>query len=185
MKKVSKNRNGFTLAEEVVTVMLVAILIATSSGILIHAMRFFCQNILTLTAQQKGIAVMDQLTEHLTYATEISTTGTFGTNPYQVQLTMTEDDGKHCLTADVCVKYASDGGTVNTTNQICSLGGYDAQYTVTGNAGESQVTIDLSITKSETTYYSDRRTIAIQNLSNAAAFSYSSTAGSLYIESLE
>ena len=39
MRKLVKNRKGFTLAEEVVTVLLIGILVASASGILLNAMR--------------------------------------------------------------------------------------------------------------------------------------------------
>ena len=41
MRKLVKNRKGFTLAEEVVTVLLIGILVASASGILLNAMRIF------------------------------------------------------------------------------------------------------------------------------------------------
>ena len=37
MRKLVKNRKGFTLAEEVVTVLLIGILVASASGILLNA----------------------------------------------------------------------------------------------------------------------------------------------------
>lgn len=71
MRKLVKNRKGFTLAEEVVTVLLIGILVASASGILLNAMRIFCQNVIMFNAQSKGIAVMEQLESHLAYAKTI------------------------------------------------------------------------------------------------------------------
>ena len=51
MRKLVKNRKGFTLAEEVVTVLLIGILVASASGILLNAMRIFCQNVIMFNAQ--------------------------------------------------------------------------------------------------------------------------------------
>lgn len=65
MGKRNWNRKGFTLAEETITVLLIGILIVSASGILLSAMRFFCRNVITLTAQTKGLAVMEQLQENL------------------------------------------------------------------------------------------------------------------------
>ena len=45
MRRIEKNRKGFTLAEEVVTVLLIGILVASASAILLNAMRIFCQNV--------------------------------------------------------------------------------------------------------------------------------------------
>lgn len=39
MRRIEKNRKGFTLAEEVVTVLLIGILVASASAILLNAMR--------------------------------------------------------------------------------------------------------------------------------------------------
>ena len=61
MRRIEKNRKGFTLAEEVVTVLLIGILVASASAILLNAMRIFCQNVIMFNAQSKGIAVMEQL----------------------------------------------------------------------------------------------------------------------------
>lgn len=46
MRRIEKNRKGFTLAEEVVTVLLIGILVASASAILLNAMRIFCQNVI-------------------------------------------------------------------------------------------------------------------------------------------
>ena len=76
MRRIEKNRKGFTLAEEVVTVLLIGILVASASAILLNAMRIFCQNVIMFNAQSKGIAVMEQLEDRLNYAKEIG--GSYG-----------------------------------------------------------------------------------------------------------
>lgn len=188
MKKVFKNQKGFTLAEEVVTILLVGILITAASGILLNAMRIFCQNVITLTAQEKGIAVMQQLDENLEYAKEINTEATSGTNPYQMELYTETDGEKNYLTVKTNLKYSKDDTTGHSaTNRVCSLGAYEAIYTINGSSGTNQVVVDLKINRHGTTYYSERRTIELKNITIAGTgFFYDSEhGGSLYIEGLE
>lgn len=99
MRKLVKNRKGFTLAEEVVTVLLIGILVASASGILLNAMRIFCQNVIMFNAQSKGIAVMEQLESHLAYAKTIGQqeTETIAADDgcaHQVVLYVDTQDGK-------------------------------------------------------------------------------------------
>ena len=53
MRKLVKNRKGFTLAEEVVTVLLIGILVASASGIIVNACRIFCMYVIMVNAQYK------------------------------------------------------------------------------------------------------------------------------------
>ncbi|MGN1404181.1 MAG: type II secretion system protein [Ruminococcus sp.] len=187
MKKFSKNRKGFTLAEEVVTVVLIGVLVATASGVLMHAMRIFCRNVITLNAQEKGIAVMEQLEGNLEYAKEISSSSTSGTNPYQVQLYLDSTDGKQYLVEATSLKYSNTDTGHTATNQICNLGTYSAQITVTEyGTGNNQVEIYLAISRNGTIYYSDKRIVELKNKPYVSGLNYDSKDGAkLYIEGLE
>ena len=111
MRRIEKNRKGFTLAEEVVTVLLIGILVASASAILLNAMRIFCQNVIMFNAQSKGIAVMEQLEDRLNYAKEIG--GSYGgisdisrkaDCAHQVLLSVKDDDdGKKELVEVICI----------------------------------------------------------------------------------
>lgn len=189
MRKFSKNQKGFTLAEEVVTVVLIGVLVATSSGILMHAMRIFCRNVITLTAQEKGIAVMEQLERNLEYATKIykSSESYTITYPYQVQLSLKEDEGKQYLNAETTLKYSNTDTGHTAENQVCKLGTYKASYTVE-ESGVNRVKVNLKIERNGAVYYSDSRIIELKNSPNISGLNYDSkvaTDGSLCIEGLE
>lgn len=194
MKKFAKNQKGFTLAEEVVTVVLIGILVVTASGILMSAMRIFCRNVITITAQEKGIAVMEQLEENLEYAKEIKAVSTSGTNPYQVKLSLKDEDGKQYLSAETTLKYSSTDTGHTADNQVCKLGAYRASYTVK-ETGTDQVEIFLKISRNGTVYYSDLRTVVLKNSPEISCIEPASekviydsgnpTCGSLCIECLE
>lgn len=191
MRKISKNQKGFTLAEEVVTVLLVGVLVASASGILLNAMRIFCQNVITLTAQAKGIAVMQQLEENLEYANEIDKVALTGTDfpssttcAYQVKLWMGQDAaGKNVLNSTSSLKYSSNQAASISENQLCKLGTYDAAYTI--KIDGSYAEIQLNIQRNGNTYYSEYRTVELKNMTGAS-FSYNSEDdGGLYVGSLE
>jgi prepilin-type N-terminal cleavage/methylation domain-containing protein len=203
MKKRNANRKGFTLAEELVTIILVGILIVSASGIMLSALRIFCRNVITLTAQEKGLAVMEQLEENLNYAKTIGTSEpTGGTYPYWIGLSV--GDGSiatgdstttHGLLKKTSLKYSESGSSKQNENVICKLGTYDAIIEIKGSGvtcsdGEHPcVEVSLQIQRYGTTYYSENRTVELKNYESAdtiSSFSYKSDTGNtLYIEFLE
>lgn len=205
MRKFSKNQKGFTLAEEIVTVVLIGVLIVMASGILMNAMRIFCRNVITLTAQEKGIAVMEQLERNLEYATDIKSVenakiSSFNTaesaEPYQVILELGVDpNGKNILRSNALVRYSSiekdESESDIKKNTLCRMGTYTASYEIKAvgdksdpSAPTSYIIVDLKIQKNGTTYYSDNRIIELKNKTVASNFSYNSSKP-LYISCLE
>lgn len=67
MKKI-KNLKGFTLVEEVVSLVILSILILVASGMMIAAMRVYSVNVKTQSAQEKGKYVYELLDDKLTYS---------------------------------------------------------------------------------------------------------------------
>ena len=196
MGKRNWNRKGFTLAEETITVLLIGILIVSASGILLSAMRFFCRNVITLTAQTKGLAVMEQLQENLEYAKDIQVQS--GTDfpagdencAYQMLLWTDQDpdSGDYVLKASEKIQYSNDPPVYSSAseNDICKLGKYQALITVNGSG--NTIVIHLEIQRYGTTYYSENRTILLKNsLSSAGEVHYSSAGpdSKLYINCLE
>ena len=148
MRRIEKNRKGFTLAEEVVTVLLIGILVASASAILLNAMRIFCQNVIMFNAQSKGIAVMEQLEDRLNYAKEIG--GSYGgisdisrkaDCAHQVLLSVKDDDdGKKELVEDGYLYYSDAEDSKNEIhNVLCKLGNYDAEIDLKSGSGNTAV----------------------------------------------
>lgn len=198
MRSWKKNQKGFTLAEEVITVLLVSILVVSATGIIMNAIRIFSMNVISLNAQAKGIAVMDELTDNLTYANKISTASnkdnfsdddTDKTNSYQMILYSGSDSttGKKYLYGNTKVKNTSTdtwSSISSADNKLCDLGSFDVSYqiSVTGD----YAVIDLKVNRSSKTWYSEKRTIALKNHPPVDGFTYDSTAGGyLYISSIE
>lgn len=202
MRRIEKNRKGFTLAEEVVTVLLIGILVASASAILLNAMRIFCQNVIMFNAQSKGIAVMEQLEDRLNYAKEIggryrniSDISRKADCANQVLLSVEkDDDGKNELVEDGYLYYSDAEDSKNDihNNVLCKLGNYDAEITLESGTGNT-VVVTVRIKRNGTVYYSEERTVTLKNSSvivNTSASSshiYSTTGTSkyLYIGSLE
>lgn len=193
MRKLKKNQKGFTLAEELVTVILIGVLVTTASGILMNALRIFSRNVITLNAQAKGIAVMDQLADHLTYAEKIDTASTFSNDedcPYQIMLYPGTTDGKHYLYAKSSLKFEKNETAHESAapNVLCTLGAYSAEYTITQD-GVDYAVIELKINRHGSTWYSEKRTVFLANQpfpADGSVFSYSSTSGGmLHIGSIE
>lgn len=203
MRRPCKNRKGFTLAEEVVTILLIGILVASASAILLNAMRIFCQNVIMFNAQSKGIAVMEQLEDHLAYATEISgdksglsALAHKADCAHQVLLSVGDgDDGKKELQEIGYLYYSDAEDSKNEIrNVLCKLGNFDADIDVQSSAGNS-VVVTVKIKRNDTVYYSEERTVALKNsgvnVTTAAGSThiYSNTGTSasayLYIGSLE
>ena len=181
MRNFSKNKKGFTLAEEVISLLLVSILIVTASGILVSQMRIFARNVITLTAQQKGVALMEQLADDLEYATGISDSGEPNSDPYQLVLEMTTDG----LYETVNMKYSSTETSGHTTsNLICKMGNYDAAYDLTYDSTAQTIVVYLQVSRGGTVYYSERRTVALKNTPTVNFTSFDSTSD-LYIACLE
>lgn len=200
MRKLVKNRKGFTLAEEVVIVLLIGILVASASGILLNAMRIFCQNVVMFNAQSKGIAVMEQLEDRLAYAKEIGgkydgisdisrKTGC----AHQVLLSVESDtNGKNELVEDGYLYYSDTEDSKNEIhNVLCKLGNYDAEIKLK-KSSENTMVLMVKIKRNNTTYYSEERTVALKNndvtvVNSGKAYIYSNTgtAKYLYIGSLE
>ena len=165
MRRIEKNRKGFTLAEEVVTVLLIGILVASASAILLNAMRIFCQNVIMFNAQSKGIAVMEQLEDRLNYAKEI------GGSLYYSDA----EDSKNEI-----------------HNVLCKLGNYDAEIDLKSGSGNTAV-LTVRIKRNDTVYYSEERTVALKNSSvtvitaadSSHVYSNTGTSTYLYIGSLE
>ncbi|MCC8110350.1 MAG: hypothetical protein LIO74_01555 [Ruminococcus sp.] len=185
MRNFSKNKKGFTIAEEVISLLLVSILIVTASGILTSQMRIFARNVITLTAQKKGIAVMDQLVNDLEYATGIGDTCATTSDPYQLILTV-DSDG---LNEIVALQYSNSNTSSYTTNNlVCKMGNYDALYQLEYNSTNQSIKIDLQVERSGTVYYSEQRTVVLKNLPYVSLSSnqYDSiNENKLYISGLE
>lgn len=194
MKKIRKNQKGFTLAEEVITVLLISILIAAAGGILINAMRIFSQNVMTLTAQEKGIAVMDQLEENLVYAKQLDQVADANTffedtdvrnEPYQMNLDIS---GDYVVIHSRAVFSSVDEDTNSNQveNKVCKLGNYEIAYTLEKSAGDDDIVIYLQVKRYDHVYYSERRTVVLKNDPTSEAFSYDSSSGRyLHIGSIE
>ena len=150
MRKLVKNRKGFTLAEEVVTVLLIGILVASASGILLNAMRIFCQNVIMFNAQSKGIAVMEQLESHLAYAKTIGQqeTETIAADDgcaHQVVLYVDTQNGKSELKEKGTIYYSDTDSAGTTVDQVlCKLGTYQAKILVQ-KVDDVTVTVDVRI----------------------------------------
>ncbi|MGN0631869.1 MAG: PilW family protein [Ruminococcus sp.] len=167
MKKFRPNKKGFTLVEEIVSVLLIGILIASASAIMMSSLHIFARNVITLNAQERGIAVMNQLEEHIKYAKEISGAATDTlSSPYQVTLTLEKDaDDKYYLKSESNFKQYSDSDEkTNITNTLCSLGTYKTEYTISKAAGSvNAVVIDVKVYCRGSVYYSDERTVRLMN----------------------
>ncbi len=192
MRNFSKNKKGFTIAEEIISLLLVSILIVTASGILTSQMRIFSRNIITVTAQQKGIALMEQLVDDLEYAKIISDTELTDTSyPYHVAVYLESNSGDSYLKKDVDIKYSSSGSYNSATNTVCNLGSYTASYELTYDDTNETIVVDLAVQKSGTTYYSEKRTVALKNsptvsfASSLSADCSTSKSNMLYIAGLE
>ena len=189
MRRIEKNRKGFTLAEEVVTVLLIGILVASASAILLNAMRIFCQNVIMFNAQSKGIAVMEQLEDRLNYAKEIG-----GSCAHQVLLSVKDDDdGKKELVEDGYLYYSDAEDSKNEIhNVLCKLGNYDAEIDLKSGSGNT-AGLTVRIKRNDTVYYSEERTVALKNSSvtvitaadSSHVYSNTGTSTYLYIGSLE
>lgn len=163
MKRIAPNKKGFTLVEEVVSVVLIGILILSASGIMMSTLRIFTRNVITLNAQEKGIAVMNQLEERIKYASEVgsATDETGSVQPYKTLIYI--DDQK--LKADVSYRQFSTGDyTKIPGNVLCDLGNYDVEYTVKKKDADN-IIVDLKVKRDGTAYYSDKRTIKLLNSS--------------------
>ena len=185
MRKLVKNRKGFTLAEEVVTVLLIGILVASASGILLNAMRIFCQNVIMFNAQSKGIAVMEQQ--------ETETIAADDGCAHQVVLYVDTQNGKSELKEKGTIYYSDTDSAGTTVDQVlCKLGTYQAKILVQ-KVDDVTVTVDVRISRNDTVYYSETRMVKLQNRAtvkatlNASDIYDSSVAASryLYIGSLE
>lgn len=188
MKTTSKNRKGFTIAEEVITVLLISILVAAATGILSYAMRIFCRNVISLTAQTKGHAVMEQLEDHLEYAMDISASSPITSEKaaYTVAIYPAEVSGDHVLMSVGTLKNSSsDTAGTSTSNTLCKMGSYHAAYVITVDGGTHLATIDLKIDRNGTVYYSEKRTVELKNYTGSNVTYDSSAGGSLYIGNLE
>ena len=167
MKKIRPNKKGFTLVEEVVSVLLIGILIVSASGIMMSSLRIFARNVITLNAQERGIAVMNQLEEHIKYANEISGAATDTlVSPYQVALILEKDsDDKYYLNSKSKFKQYSDSSEMTSIdNRLCSLGTFKPEYTISKAAGSvNAVVIDVKVYCRGSVYYSDKRTVRLMN----------------------
>ncbi len=195
MIKLKKNVKGFTLAEEVITVILIGILVVAASGILINAIRIFSMNVISLNAQAKGIAVMDQLADNLTYAKEVNAVDDKNdfpttTNSYQMILYPKTDTNGNYLYANTQLKYTS--GSVwqaPADNKLCVLNSFEAEYVIqvdSANSGFAE--IQLQVKRHDRTWYSEHRTVELKNNPFAAgtSFVYNSEDGKcLYIGCME
>lgn len=193
MKKFRPNKKGFTLVEEVVSVLLIGILIVSASGIMMSSLRIFTRNVITLNAQERGIAVMNQLEEHIKYAKEISGAATdVLSSPYQVAITLEQDGNDYFLKSKSDFKQYSDSSDVKSIdNRLCSLGTYKTEYTISKPESRSDaVIIELKVYSRDDVYYSDKRIVRLMNYSDdntniikfTSAVSQSDT---LYIGSIE
>jgi type II secretory pathway component PulJ len=185
-----------TLLEEVIAMLLVGILIVTVSGMLLSTMRILTRNVMTLGAQERGLAVMEQLENHLEYAMEIQTTGLTDSSPYQVTLYLAEEDDKQLLKAESKLDSYANGSFATATNTLCDLGKYAVQITVSSaNADASALSIFVQVSRNGTAYYTEQREVALQNKGRdgfvsgiSASTSYTMDATNrqkLYIGSLE
>lgn len=171
MRRPCKNRKGFTLAEEVVTVLLIGILVASASAILLNAMRIFCQNVIMFNAQSKGIAVMEQLEDRLNYAKEIESSKydvsaiTHSADcAHQVLLSIEPDkNGKKQLVEKGYLYYSdAEDSRSEINNVLCKLGNYDAKIVIK-KGDNNTVIIDVRISRDNTVYYSEERTVKLKN----------------------
>lgn len=194
MKKFRPNKKGFTLVEEVVSVLLIGILIVSASGIMMSSLRIFTRNVITLNAQERGIAVMNQLEEHIKYAKEISGAATDVLSyPYQVALTLEKDANEYYLKSKSKFKQYSDSGDdpPEISNTLCSLGTYKTEYTISRHGSRSDaVIIELKVYNRDAVYYSDKRIVRLMNYSadNTDIIKFTSDVSqsdTLYIGSIE
>lgn len=189
MKKIRPNKKGFTLVEEVVSVLLIGILIVSASGIMMSSLRIFARNVITLNAQERGIAVMNQLEEHIKYAKEISSAATDTlSSPYQVELTLKKDANEYYLNSKSKFKQYSDISELTSIdNKLCSLGTFKPEYTISKAPGSvNAVVIDVKVYCRGSVYYSDKRTVRLMNKNaNVMITSAVSQSDTLYIGSIE
>lgn len=186
MKRFSVNKKGFTLVEETVTIVLIGILILASMGIVLSTMRILTHNIITLNAQEKGIAVMQQLEEQLKYADEAGIPSDFLSSacPYQTQISVHESSGEYSLSADTAFEQYAGEAAASGTNILCDLGSFEAQYTVTFTASPARAEVYVSILRDGTRYYAERRTIELKN-DPAVSVTTINQSQLLYIGSME
>ena len=200
MRRIEKNRKGFTLAEEVVTVLLIGILVASASAIASHRGGAFIhpdENIF----RQARTRVMEQLEDRLNYAKEIG--GSYGgisdisrkaDCAHQVLLSVKDDDdGKKELVEDGYLYYSDAEDSKNEIhNVLCKLGNYDAEIDLKSGSGNTAV-LTVRIKRNDTVYYSEERTVALKNSSvtvitaadSSHVYSNTGTSTYLYIGSLE
>lgn len=186
MKRFSPNKNGVTLIEQVVTILLIGILIVSSSGMIIGAMRILGRNMITINAQERGIAVMRQLENHLKYANAVvnlDTDPAYTACPYRTILTVKESSGEYTLEAEVMFDQFSDNNDVTGSNVLCDLGGFKPEYTIT-LTDNTKVEIYLNIKRNDTIYYSEKRIIDFKNAPSVTAGTIDQSEN-LYIGSME
>lgn len=197
MRKV--NKKGATLAEEIIVILLLTILIAAATGIIMNQMRVFAHNAVTLAAQQRGTAIMDELVDDLQYAVIIKDTNftdtddTVGLSSLEALSMGQDEDGANILQKVTNLKYSeSEGNAVELTNAACELGNYTATYELEYNPTAQSMLIKVTVFRSGDTYYSSWRSITLKN-AGVSNFSVSltgnafdsSSGASLYVAALE
>lgn len=173
MRKFEVNKKGLTLAEEIVNLVLLTILIVLAIGTISSQMRIFAQDACALAAQQKGVAMMEQLVADVKYSSILTTSEDDDTDsysdtyPYELTVYLEEDDDDNYLSEELVVD-----STQTVTNKVCRLGSYDAFYSITVDEDNTTATIYLSIEKSGTVYYTERRTVELKNGASVAQTDY-------------
>lgn len=181
------NKRGFTLAEEVVNILLISILVASASAIIINCMRMMSRNIISAAAQSRGIAVMNLLDDKLRYAYKIDTADlskeSKSTFSYVDKLYV---DGGYVYD-NVYRKNKDDGSlTDKGANKICKIGSYQIDYQVEIEDNSNVYKVTVIVKKSGNIYYSDYREITNKNGNSVKKITYSSsTDDGLYIASIE
>lgn len=169
MRKFSKNKKGATLAEEIIVILLLTILISAATGIIMNQMRVFAHNALTLSAQQRGTAIMDELVDDLQYAVIIKDTDftedddTTGLSSLE-QLSMAEENDGNILQKVSDLKFSeSEGNAVTLTNAACELGNYDATFELAYDPSAQTMQVTVTVSRSGSTYYRSSRNITLKN----------------------
>ena len=141
--KKSKNKKGFTLAEEIVSIVILGILITVASSFIIAAFRVYANNQQTESSEQIGENIYSLIERKFTYSSGILVPGYDDSNDKDFQWKVNNSTDYYDR-----LTFGKDGKISDITYQIPALMGGSAGYTPVKNYnGLNKITesdIDLS-----------------------------------------
>lgn len=196
MKRFRKNRKGFTLVEELVTIVLVSMLVLLASGIMMNALRVLANQVIMLNAQKYGVSIMDTMEPRVAYAHVISASDADLTadtkNRLQSKITVGVDaNGHNVLQADTTFFTTSGSTGENMNNILVNTGSYDTKLTFSDyDATNHTLKMRVDVLKNGHSEYAAERTIALMNGGTAnvnigGGITVSNAAGQICIGSVE